>query len=108
MYTLPMITRMPSLVKCLTVSYPIPLAPPVTTATFPFWAGKTKEKEKQGQKDDMHYKNNVEVLALNSKNASDFFLTTMHNEHRIIFSILTNSSPIKQKTNLAQRSNSFS
>lgn len=63
MYTLPMITRMPSLAKCLTVSYPIPLAPPVTIATFPFCVGKAKEKNKsKGKKKITCTRSTVEVL----------------------------------------------
>lgn len=39
--SLPMITCMPRLARCLAVSNPIPLVPPVTMATLPFCLGKT-------------------------------------------------------------------
>lgn len=40
-WSLPMITCMPRLARCLAVSNPIPLVPPVTMATLPFCLGRT-------------------------------------------------------------------
>lgn len=41
---------MPSLAKCFTVWYPMPLAPPVTIATFPSCLGKTRGRKRRKEK----------------------------------------------------------